>query len=93
MVINFHLLDDPKIYPKKLYEEYLQGKQTYKQLAIKYNRSIPWIQKQLDAYAPDCRLVEPRAVTVSADATFFGKRRDRLGLDVLDLGDYRWQTY
>jgi hypothetical protein len=41
----------------------------------------------LDAYEPDYRFDEPRVVTISADATFFGKRSDRLGtlvfLDVL----------
>jgi len=64
---------------KKLFYEYFQGKQTLKQLSLKYNKSIPWIQKQLDEYQPNVRSVCPNAITIVADATFFGRRSDRLG--------------
>jgi hypothetical protein len=69
----------PQNLSKSLYKEYTSGKQTLKQLATKYGRSIPWIKKQLDIYQPPARVIEPRAVVIVADATFFGKRKDRLG--------------
>lgn len=55
------------------------GKQTLKQLSLKYDRSIPWIKKQLDAFEPQARQINPSTITIVADATFYGKKSDRLG--------------
>jgi len=49
-------------------------------LAAKYKRSIPWIRKQVFEYEPELNKLEPRPVTIVADATFFGKKRDKLGV-------------
>jgi hypothetical protein len=57
----------------------LLGKQTLKQLSLKYDRSIPWIKKQLDAFEPQARQINSFIITIVADATFYGKRSDRLG--------------
>lgn len=76
---NFSSIRRPKRLSKKLFQEYLQGKQTLKQLSIKYDRSIPWIRKQLDAFEPEARIINPSIVTIVADATFYGKKSDRLG--------------
>jgi len=43
---------------EKLFKEYFQGKQTLKQLALTYNRSIPWIKKHLDTYEPQERTID-----------------------------------
>lgn len=51
-----------------------------KQLSKKYQRSIPWIRKQIFEYEPQYHTYHPRAVTVIADATFFGKKRDKFGV-------------
>lgn len=64
---------------EKLFKEYFQGKQTLKQLSIKYDRSIPWIKKHLDAYEPQERAISSSVITIVADATFFGRRSDKLG--------------
>lgn len=57
----------------RLWKEYVWHKQTLKQLATKYRRSIPWVQKQLDL-APVNRIRrEPQKVVVVADTTFFGR--------------------
>ncbi|WP_420837850.1 IS256 family transposase, variant Zn-binding type, partial [Arcobacter vandammei] len=64
---------------KKLFFEYFQGKQTLKQLSIKYHKSIPWIKKYLDEYEPDEIKISPSKVIIVADATFFGKRKDKMG--------------
>lgn len=45
-----------------------------KQLAVKYNKSIPWIMKQKDEYI----VHNPRAVNLVCDATFYGKTKDKL---------------
>jgi len=55
------------------------GKQTLKQLSNKYDRSIPWIKKQLDAFESQARQINPSIITIVADATFYGKKSDRLG--------------
>lgn len=55
------------------------GKQTLKQLSLKYDRGIPWIKKQLDAFEPQAREINPSIITIVADATFYGKKLDRLG--------------
>jgi hypothetical protein len=57
----------------------LLGKQTLRQLSLKYDRSIPWIKKQLDAFEPEARYINPSIITLVADATFHGKKSDRLG--------------
>lgn len=51
-----------------------------RQLSDKYQRSIPWIRKQIFEYEPPFQTYDPRAITVAADATFFGKRRDKFGV-------------
>ena len=46
----------------------------------KYQRSLPWIRKQIFEYEPPYHTYDPRAVTVIADATFFGRKRDKFGV-------------
>ena len=48
-------------------------------LAQEYDRSIPWIKKQIFVYEPIYKIHNPRAVNLICDATFYGKRRDKLG--------------
>ncbi len=64
---------------KKLFLEYFQGKQTLKQHSIKYYKSIPWIKKYLDEYLPEEIKISPSKVIIITDATFFGKRKDKMG--------------
>lgn len=51
-----------------------------RQLSEQYQRSIPWIRKQIFEYEPPYHTYNSRAVTVIADATFFGKKRDKFGV-------------
>ena len=69
----------PKQLEKIIFEEYFLHRQTLKQLSVKYAKSIPWIMKQRDAYIVDEKLHNPRAVNLICDATFYGKRKDKLG--------------
>ena len=48
-------------------------------LAQEYDRSIPWIKKQIFEYEPTHKIHNPRSVNLICDATFYGKRRDKLG--------------
>lgn len=65
---------------KVIFQEYFYHKQTLRQLSQKYQRSIPWIRKQIFEYEPPYYTYDPRAVTVIADATFFGKNKDKFGV-------------
>ena len=56
-----------------LYEEYQKGKQTYEQLAHKYNCSTKTIKRRLDKYIPLALKAEPRAVIVLMDTTYWGR--------------------
>jgi len=48
-------------------------------LAAEYTHSISWIQKQIFEYEPAYKVHNPRAVNLVCDATFYGKRKDKLG--------------
>jgi len=48
-------------------------------LSSEYKRSISWIQSQIFSYEPSYNTHTPRAVNLVCDATFYGKRRDKLG--------------
>jgi len=48
-------------------------------LAEDYHRSIPWIRKQIFEYEPVEKVHHPRAVVIVCDATFYGKKKDKLG--------------
>jgi len=48
-------------------------------LASEYKRSIPWIRGQILAYETPFKVHNPRAVVLVCDATFYGKKKDKLG--------------
>ena len=48
-------------------------------LAEDYNRSVPWIRAKIFDYEPPEQTFDPRPVVIVCDATFYGKRKDRLG--------------
>ena len=58
----------------KIWEEYTLGKQTYTQLAVKYNCSIKTIQRKIDAVKPDRKTDFPNLVNVLMDTTYFGRK-------------------
>jgi len=59
---------------KKVWQLYTHGKQTYKQIAQKYNRSIKWVQKIIDYYIPPYQHVEPCRTPLVIDAMFFNRK-------------------
>ena len=48
-------------------------------LAEDYHRSIPWVRKQIFEYEPEEKTHNPRAIVIVCDATFYGKKKDKLG--------------
>ncbi len=48
-------------------------------LAQDYNKSIPWIRDKIFQYEPSELIFNPRPVVIVCDATFYGKRKDKLG--------------
>ena len=54
-------------------------RQTLSDLAEEYKRNPRWVQKQIFEYEPEIRIHKPRAIVLVCDATFYGKRRDKLG--------------
>jgi len=69
----------PEKLQEVIFKEYFLQRQTLKQLSAKYSRSISWIVKQRDEYIVDEKGHNPRAVNLVCDATFYGKRKDKLG--------------
>jgi hypothetical protein len=48
-------------------------------LSADYNKSIPWIRDKIIKYEPEEKIHNPRPVVIVCDATFYGRRKDRLG--------------
>jgi hypothetical protein len=48
-------------------------------LSEDYKRSIPWIRDKIFNYEPPEQTFNPRPVVIVCDATFYGKRKDKLG--------------
>ena len=48
-------------------------------MVSEYKRSISWVQKQIFEYEPSYKIHNPRAVNLVCDATFYGKKKDKLG--------------
>lgn len=56
-----------------IWEEYTKGKQTYKQLAKKYNCSQRTIQRKVDLHVITVPEKRPRKVVVLMDTTYWGR--------------------
>ena len=58
---------------EKLWKEYVQGKQTYVQLAEKYSCSAKTIKRKLDNYSVKIQAKTARKVIVLMDTTYWGR--------------------
>jgi hypothetical protein len=54
-------------------------RQTLSNLAQDHKKSIPWIRDKIFDYEPPEQTYNPRPVVIVCDATFYGKRKDKLG--------------
>ncbi|WP_416385452.1 IS256 family transposase, variant Zn-binding type [Sulfurimonas sp.] len=62
-----------------IFKKYIYKRQTLSDLAEEYKKSSRWIQKQIFEYEPNIKYHKPRAIVLICDATFYGKRKDKLG--------------
>ena len=76
---NFSSQKRPNRLERSLFQQYVYHRQTLQDLASKYNRSIKWVHYKIHEYEPDHKVHNPRPVNLICDATFYGKRRDKLG--------------
>jgi hypothetical protein len=63
-----------RIDPNLIWIEYTEGKQTYKQLAFKYNCSVKTIQRKLDTVNVAKNSIFSNTVNLLMDTTYFGKQ-------------------
>jgi hypothetical protein len=56
-----------------IWEEYTKGKQTYSQLAKKYQCSVKTIQRTIDKVAVQATEKQPRKVIILMDTTYWGR--------------------
>ena len=57
----------------QIWQDYTLGKQTYRQLAAKYDCSIKTIQRKIDSYKFEIEPSKPRKVIVWMDTTYWGR--------------------
>ena len=57
----------------RLWQEFVEGKQTYAQLAVKYGCSIRTIQRKIDAYVVSFTAPKAREVIVLMDTSYWGR--------------------
>ena len=62
------------IHPQDIWQEYTEGKQTYAQLAKKYNCSIKSIQRKIDTVKIELKTTFPSVVNLLFDTTYFGRK-------------------
>lgn len=62
-----------RINKDQIWQAYVEGKQTYGQLAEKYGCSTKTIQRKIDAVTPGRQTTFPAAVNVLMDTTYFGR--------------------
>lgn len=58
----------------KIWQQYIDGKQTYHQLALKYNCSIKTIQRRIDSVSVGKETTFHNTVNVLMDTTYFGRK-------------------
>lgn len=73
MACGKQFLGGERLDPALLWQEYTQGKQTYKQLALNHNCSTKTIQRKLDSVKTERRTTFSNVVNVLMDTTYFGR--------------------
>ena len=70
-------------------QEYLQDKQTYLQLSIKYNCSVKTIYRRIDIVKTHRKTTFPSVVNLLMDTTYFGRQltvivfKDNISVQIL----------
>lgn len=85
----YHLSD------KKLYADYLFGKQTIQQLSVSYNLSTRQIQRRLNESIHSLSFIhsKPHIVAIQMDATYWGKNNGLLVIKDVYRGEVLWRKF
>ena len=70
---NKQFIGGERLNSLRIWQEYTQGKQTYKQLAAKYNCSLKTIQRKIDSVKIEPKNTFPHVANVLMDTTYFGR--------------------
>ena len=70
---NKQFIGGIRLKSEEIWIEYCEGKQTYKQLAKKYNCSLRTIQRKIDLHRVNIPIKKSRAVIVLMDTTYWGQ--------------------
>ena len=74
MACSKQFIDSSRIEPTTIWQQYTEGKQTYQQLAAKYNCSVRTIQRKIDTVETRRHTTFPSVVNVLMDTTYFGRK-------------------
>ena len=72
-VCKHQFLGGKRVDPELLWKEYSDGKQTYVQLAEKYDCSSRTIQRKIDSVEVIIQEKSPRKVIILMDTTYWGR--------------------
>ncbi len=84
---NFFSKRRPEKLEKSIFKEYVYKRQTLANLSEKYSKTKQWVHYKIREYEPGDKIHNPRPVNLVCDATFYGKRRDKLGTLVFQDND------
>jgi hypothetical protein len=74
MACGKQFIDTPRLQPAIIWQQYTEGKQTYEQLAAKYDCSTKTIQRKIDAVQAGRHSHFPAIANVLMDTTYFGRK-------------------
>lgn len=79
---------------QEILNEYIWQRQTYNDLANKYNKSIKWVQKKLDEVEVKSRVkIKERDIVVVVDVTFFSQQNGLCVFREPNLKKNIWWTF
>lgn len=62
---------------KDIWKDYVFGKQTFRELKIKYLKDKRVLRNYLEQYVPPIKKHEPRKINIVVDGTYFGERLNK----------------
>ncbi len=74
MACGKQFTNSSRLQPTALWQQYIEGKQSYQQLAARYNCPVKTIQRKIDAVEVKQHSSFPAIVNVLMDTTYFGRK-------------------
>ena len=70
---NFQSKKRPERLVQIIWDKYINKRQTLKNLASEYGRSINWVRSKITIAKTTTKKINPKGLVIVADATFFGR--------------------